>query len=115
MARQKSQAPLTIFAVAPPGLERVVAEELATIGITGTQVQGGIEWIGDLQQVRRANLHLRTASRVLVRVAAFKARTFFELERHAAKVDWRSYVSTAKPVFLRTTSKKSKLYHEGAI
>ena len=115
MPRPRSQEPLRIFAVAPPGLERVVAHELKSIGINGSEVPGGVEWTGDLLQVRRANLYLRTASRVLVRIAQFKARTFFELERHAAKIDWRSYVSTSKPVFLRTTSKKSKLYHEGAI
>ena len=111
----KRQEELNIFAIAPPGLERVVAGELKQIGIPGTAIQGGVEWKGDFQQLRRANLYLRTASRVVVRVAEFRARTFFELERHAAKVDWRSYLSTSKPVLLRVTSKKSKLYHEGAI
>ena len=101
--------------MAAPGLEKLVAEELAEIGIKGTVVNGGVEWTGDLESVRQCNLHSRIASRVLVRAASFKARTFFELERHAGKVDWRSYLSTSKPVFLRVTSTKSKLYHEGAI
>lgn len=115
MIRQHSQAALAIFAVAPPGLEHLVAQELTRIGIQGTVVQGGVEFTGDLGVVRRANLHSRTATRVLVRLASFKARTFFELERHTAKLDWRAYLSTSKPFALRTTSRKSKLYHEGAI
>ena len=56
-----------------------------------------------------------TVSRVLVRVAEFRARTFFELERHARKVDWAAFASPGRPVRLRVTSRKSKLYHQRAI
>jgi len=47
--------------------------------------EGGVAWTGPLDTVARANLWLRTASRVIVRVAEFKALTFFELERHSRK------------------------------
>lgn len=106
---------MRLYAVAPPGLERVVAAELAAIGIAGAEVTGGIEWDGDLSGLRRANLHLRCATRVLLRLAAFRARSFFELERHAGRVPWERVVSAERPVALRVTAKKSKLYHEGAI
>jgi putative N6-adenine-specific DNA methylase len=62
-----------------------------------------------------ANLRLRVASRVLVRVAEFRARTFFELERHARRVPWERFVAPGGAVRLRVSSRKSKLYHEGAI
>jgi putative N6-adenine-specific DNA methylase len=52
---------------------------------------------------------------VLLRLAEFRARTFFELERQGGRVPWERVISSERPVALRVTSKKSKLYHEGAI
>ena len=62
----------------------------------------------------RANLWLRTASRVLVRFGAFHARTFAELERNAARLDWASFISDGRAAF-RVTARKSRLFHTGAI
>jgi putative N6-adenine-specific DNA methylase len=106
---------LELFAVAAPGLEPVVDGELRGMGIRGEAEPGGIRWIGSLADVYRANLHLRTASRVLVRVARFRARSFIELERHARRIDWTAYLAAGDEARLRITSRKSKLYHEGAI
>ena len=58
------------------------------LGIRGTIEEGGVAWKGDLESVARANLWLRTASRVLVRVAEFTAKAFFELELHARQIPW---------------------------
>lgn len=63
----------------------------------------------------RANLWLRTASRVLVRVGAFHARALGELERRASLLPWDQYLTRGRPVHLRVTSRKSRLYHQGAI
>jgi putative N6-adenine-specific DNA methylase len=107
------RAPL--FAVTAPGLEPLAAAELAALGIQGVAEPGGVAFDGTPEQLYAANLRLRTASRVIVRAASFNARTFFELERHARKVPWERWVRPGAPVRLRVTSKKSKLYHEGAI
>jgi putative N6-adenine-specific DNA methylase len=106
---------LALFAVSAPGLELIVASELGDLGCAGTVVEGGVEWPGTVEHVRRANLWLRTATRVLVRIASFRARTFFELERYAAGVPWSTYVTRGRPVVLRVSARKSKLYHERAI
>ena len=106
---------LPLFAVTAPGLEPLCAAELRALGIGGVAEPGGVAWEGTREELYLANLWLRTASRVVVRVAAFRARTFFELERHARKLPWERFVSVGQPVRLRVTSKKSKLYHEGAI
>ncbi len=106
---------LELFAVSPPGLELFVAAELEQLGHTGTVVEGGVEWSGTGAQLRHANLWLRVASRVLVRAGEFRARTFFELERHAANLPWSTFVSPMQPVALRVTARKSKLYHQRAI
>lgn len=62
----------------------------------------------------RANLWLRTASRVLVRVARFRATEFHELERRARRVEWSAYLGRARAAF-RVTTHKSRLYHSDAI
>lgn len=107
--------PLPTFAVTAPGLEAICAAELRALGIGAAAEPGGVAWEGTIEDLYRANLWLRTASRVVVRAATFRARTFIELERHARRVPWERWVAKGRPVRLRVTSKKSKLYHEGAI
>jgi putative N6-adenine-specific DNA methylase len=104
-----------LFAVTAPGLEELCAHELRWMGVAGVAEPGGVAWEGTRAELYDANLRLRLASRVLVRVAEFRARTFFELERHARKVPWERFVTPGGAVRLRVSSRKSKLYHEGAI
>lgn len=106
---------LAAFAVTAPGLETLCAAELASLGIAGRAEQGGVEWTGTLESVARANLWLRTASRVIVRVAEFRATAFFELEQHARQIPWQSFVSPGSAVGFRVTCRKSKLYHSDAV
>jgi len=63
----------------------------------------------------RANLWLRTASRVLVRVARFCATEFYELEKRAKRIHWDEFLAPGKAVDFRVTARKSKLYHSDAI
>jgi putative N6-adenine-specific DNA methylase len=106
---------LSAFAVTAPGLEAICARELATLGIDGIAEEGGVAWSGPLESVARANLWSRTASRVIVRTAEFRALTFFELERHANKVNWKRFVPRNGRVEFRVTCRKSKLYHSDAV
>jgi putative N6-adenine-specific DNA methylase len=106
---------LPIFAVAAPGLEPVVAGELESLGMRATAERGGAAWTGAIDDVARANLELRTASRVLVRALEFRARTFHELERGARRVEWERFVASNETIRLRVTCRKSALYHEGAV
>jgi putative N6-adenine-specific DNA methylase len=106
---------LDIFAITAPGLEPLCAAELHELGIGGAVEQGGVGWRGDLRSLYHANVALRTASRVIVRAGAFRARTFAELERRSAAVPWRQFLQPGSGAALRVTSRKSKLYHTGAI
>lgn len=63
----------------------------------------------------RANLWLRSATRVLVRVAKFNSTTFAELERNSKRVPWQRFVAPGEEVEFAVTSKKSKLIHTVAI
>lgn len=114
-ARPAQPNQLHCFAVTAPGLEALCAAELAALGIEGRVVDGGVEWTGDARSMMRANLWLRTASRVLVRVAEFRAKAFFELELNAKKIPWARYVPPGASVEFRVTCRKSKLYHSGAV
>jgi putative N6-adenine-specific DNA methylase len=106
---------LQLFAITAPGLERVTAAELAGLGLDVTPGPGGVAWAGDVRTMCAANLHCRTATRVIARLGQFRARTFFELERRAPKLPWSDFMRAGGRVALRVTARKSKLYHEGAI
>jgi putative N6-adenine-specific DNA methylase len=108
-------APFNIFAVAAPGLEPIVAGELRALGEKPRVEDGGVSWRGDARSVMRANLWLRTATRVLVRMAKFHATSFAELERNAKRVPWERFVGPGREVEFAVTAKKSKLIHTTAI
>ena len=109
-------ATLSLFAITAPGLEPVAAEELRALGVADAAAEpGGVAFAGAARQLYQVNLHLRTASRVLVRVGEFTARTFFELERHARRVPWEVYLTAGRPVRVRVTCRKSRLYHSDAV
>lgn len=91
-----------------------MARELAALGERPRADEGGVAWEGDARSLMRANLWLRTASRVLVRVASFRATAFHELERQARRVAWERYTS-GRPAEFRVTARKSRLYHSDAI
>ena len=111
-----SQPPkLDLFAITAPGLEPLAQAELRALGIGAEAEAGGVAWTGTADDLYAANLRLRTASRVTVLAAGFRARTFFELERHARRMPWERWVPRGGSVRLRVTSRKSRLYHEGAV
>jgi putative N6-adenine-specific DNA methylase len=104
-----------LFAVTAHGLADLCAAELATIAVSGTPETGGVAWRGTAESMYRANLELRTASRIIARAGEFRARGFAELERRAAKLTWHDFLRPGTAVELRVTCRKSKLYHEGAV
>jgi putative N6-adenine-specific DNA methylase len=103
------------YAVVPPGLERLAAGELAALDLTTGVDTGGVTFRAGARELYQANLHSRVASRILVRVAEFRATAFWELEKRARSVPWGEYVTAGRTVSFRVTSKKSKLYHQDGI
>jgi len=113
---RESAAAFDAFAVAAPGLESIVAHELEALGVSAPQVvDGGVEFSAKPRLLWEANLHLRTASRVLVRLAKFRALTFAELEKKARNIPWERVISQGQRVTLRVTCRKSRLYHSDAV
>lgn len=104
------------FAVAAPGLEEIVAAELKALRVARPKViEGGVEFHAGHELLYSANLHLRAASRVVVRLASFRATSFAELERRARRIPWEALVPRAARVRLRVTCRKSRLYHSDGV
>lgn len=114
--RHPPRQPLDALIVTAPGLEAVTRAELQALGIaTGNEEAGAIAVTLTARDLYRANLHLRTASRVTVRLADFKALTFADVEKHARKVAWGTVVRAGSRVRFKVTCKKSRLYHSDAV
>lgn len=104
-----------LFAVTAPGLESIALGELKRLGVKGKAEIGGVSCRGDTETIYSTNLWLRTASRVVIRIARFHASTFHELERRAKQVPWGEYLPANSAVRLRVTCRKSRLYHSDAV
>ena len=107
--------PLEIFCVAPPGLEPVLATELRELDFAGVrEAAGGVAVSGGWPEVWRANLRVRGASRILVRLATFRVVHLAQLDKLSRKVDWAAVLKPGTPVRVEASCRKSKIYHDGA-
>ncbi len=107
-------AKFEIFLVVPPGLEAGLASEASELGFTSPQIhRGGVSFEGHWPDVWRANLVLRGATRVLVRIGSFRAMHLAQLDKRARKFDWTLFPRGAG-VKVEVTCKASRIYHAGA-
>jgi 23S rRNA (guanine2445-N2)-methyltransferase len=104
--------PVEMFAVVPPGLETICNQELRALDLGPTRVvRGGVELGGGLRELYLANLWLRSASRVLVRVGEFRSRDFPGFFRKCQQLAWGRFIRPGQPLNIRVTSRKSRLFH----
>ena len=106
------------FIACPPGFETLCAKELASLALNIQQmsvIPGGVEFKGRLDDCYLANLNLRTANRILLRLDAFKASNFKQLEKRLAEIPWELYLSHQSAIKIHATVKHCRLYHTGAI
>lgn len=75
---------------------------------------GGVETRGGWPEVWRANLTLRCATRVLVRIGAFRAMHLAQLDKRARKFPWSEFLRPDTPFRVEATCRKSRIYHAGA-
>ena len=89
----------TMLAKTFKGLEQVLAEELVQLGANNVQVERrAVSFTGDLRMLYTANMCLRTASRVLVPIASFKAKNTDDIYAQVKALDWSQYM-TLKTTF----------------
>lgn len=81
------------------GLEQVLAKELVELGANNVQIERrAVSFTGDLRMLYTANFCLRTASRVLVPIATFKAKKTDDIYEQVKALKWAEYM-TPKTTF----------------
>ncbi|MGA7267626.1 MAG: class I SAM-dependent RNA methyltransferase [Aestuariivirga sp.] len=110
-----ASAELEIFLVALPGLESVLCDEAREKGFTSPRiVPGGVAFRGSWPDVWRANLEIRGASKVLVRIGAIRVLHLAQLDTRARRFPWAETLRRDVPLRVDVTCRKSRIYHAGA-
>ncbi|WP_022773802.1 THUMP domain-containing class I SAM-dependent RNA methyltransferase [Butyrivibrio sp. AE2015] len=94
------------------GLESVLKKEIIDLGYDITEVSDGrISFAGDADAVCRANICLRTAERVLIKVGSFHAETFEDLYQGVKALAWEEFIPERGKFWVKKASSvKSKLF-----
>ena len=94
------------------GLEAVLKREITDLGYEISKVEDGkVTFLGDAQAICYANIFLRTAERILLKVGTVHAETFDELFEGVRALPWENYIpENGKFWVTKATSVKSKLF-----
>lgn len=94
------------------GMEAVLKREIIDLGYEISQVEDGrVTFVGDDEAICRANIFLRTAERVLVKVGSFWAESFEELFQGTKAIAWEEYIPQEGKFWVaKASSIKSRLF-----
>lgn len=93
------------------GIESICKRELEALGFEILSTENGkVTFLGDEAGIARANLWLRTADRVLLKVGEFKAFSFDDLFDGIKKIEWDEYIARNGQIIVNAKSVKSKLF-----
>ena len=94
------------------GLEAVLKREIIDLGYEISKVEDGkVTFLGDAEAICYANIFLRTAERILLKVGTVHAETFDELFEGVRALPWEEYIpENGKFWVTKATSVKSKLF-----
>ncbi|MBJ2357416.1 class I SAM-dependent RNA methyltransferase, partial [Sphaerochaeta sp. S2] len=100
-----------LIATATFGIEAIVGQELKDLGYKDVVVENGrVLFKGDERDVCIANMHLRTADRVFIQIAEFKATSFEMLFDQVNEIPWENYLPANAEFPVNAKSVKSKLF-----
>ncbi len=106
------------YAITAPGVEKYCRQELVDLGIETSGLfadAGGVTFAGRFVDCQRANLHLRTATRILMRIDAFSATHLRRLEKKAGDIAWDLFLPAGCLPDVKVSCHRSRLHHTGAI
>ena len=94
------------------GLEAVLKREIIDLGYEIVAVEDGrITFKGDVSALAKANIFIRTAERIMLKIGSFTATTFDELFEGTKALPWEDYLpKDAKFWVTKATTNKSKLF-----
>lgn len=102
---------LELIATTVFGLEAIVARELKDLGYDQLTVENGrVTFIADELGICRANMWLRCAERVVVKIGSFTALTFEELFQQTKALPWENWLSINAQFPVEGKSVKSQLF-----
>lgn len=102
---------LELIATSTFGLEAVVKREIEALGYKILKTEDGkVTYMGDERAIVRSNLWLRTADRVLLKMAEFTALEFEELFQQTKALPWEELIPIDGKFTVTGTSVKSKLH-----
>ena len=106
------------FVVTAPGFEKLCLKELRTFAPDNSATSsdtGGVAFKGPLQDCYLANLNLRTASRILMRIDSLHATHFGQLKKKFSDIPWELFLTAKAHPQVHVTARHCKLYHSEAI
>lgn len=94
------------------GMESALKKEITDLGYDVTEVTDGkVTFAGDDEALCRANVFLRTAERILIKIGSFHAETFEELFQGTRSLPWEEYIPVDGKFWVaKAASVKSKLF-----
>ncbi|MFC1996610.1 class I SAM-dependent RNA methyltransferase [Chloroflexota bacterium] len=85
---------ITLIATLSFGLEAVVKREIRALGFSNIKVSNGkVEFDAEFKDIPIANLWLRAADRVLLKMGAFPAKTFEDLFEQTRALPWETWIT----------------------
>ena len=101
------------FTPCAPGFEDVLETEIKALSSTSLEgsERGGVNFSGPLDTVYHANLRLRTAHRVLLRLDDFLAPSYPILFNRISRLPWELYLGFNKTYTLKVSAKTSRIRH----
>ena len=93
------------------GLEKLLGAEIDALGLRRIETMDGrVIFEGSEADIARANINLRCAERVMIRLGAFPARSFEELFQGTKKLPWEAWIGKYDAFPVKGHCIKSKLY-----
>ena len=94
------------------GLEAVLKREITDLGYEISKVEDGkVTFLGDAEAICYANIFLRTAERILLKVGTVHAETFDELFEGVRALPWEEYIPEDGKFWVKKASSiNSKLF-----
>lgn len=100
-----------LMATAAAGIEALVGRELRDLGYATRVENGRVRYNGDMKDILRTNLWLRTADRVKIIVGEFTARTFDELFEQTTALPWEDFLPVDAEFPVEGRSHHSQLHN----
>ena len=104
--------PFNIVAKTQQGLEPILAEELVKLGATNIELhKRAVSFYGDNLVLYKANLHARTALRILVPIKKFSANDEQQLYDEVKKINWDEYMDANDTLSVEASSNSDFFNH----